>query len=392
MRLFWVGLFYAAYFAFVGLYSPFLGPYLKSLGHSLNVIALALGMMQAMRIFGPFLWGWIADKSGRQIVWLRLGAFLGLIFSVLALSNSQSAPWLIIFIVFLNLSISGLVPLSDAYALSCCHGHAGLYGKVRLFGSIGFVIAVLGFGLWADGFGFGAYPYWVWVALAFAFLAAVQFSYPSLVQESRESHKQVVSGAGLRLLLGSSELRLFWLASFFMIFAHGVFYAYFSLYLQDYNYTESVIGLLWAIGVVFEIVFFAAQGFLYPKLSHLNWLRLSFLACTVRFGLIALFPEMLWVILIAQCCHCLTFAAHHTATISWLRQKLPASHHVRGQAMYATLAYGLGGSLGTFAGKWAWTVVSPSAAFGLASFSGFLALVVGQMLYQVSQQKHIEFV
>lgn len=387
MRLFWVGLFYAAYFGFVGLYSPFLGPYLKSIGHSLEVIALALGMMQIMRIFGPFLWGWVADRSGRQIIWLRMGALLGLGFSILALSNAQSTGWLIGFIVCLNLSISGLVPLSDSYALSCCQGQAGLYGKVRLFGSIGFVVSVVGFGAWADGLGFQAYPLWVWVSLLLALVAALQFSYPSQEQESRESHKQAISGAGLKVLFGSREIQLFWLASFFMIFAHGVFYAYFSLYLQDYEYSESSIGLLWAVGVVLEIIFFAAQGSLYGRMSHLNWLRVSFFACAVRFGLIALFPELFWVVLLAQCGHCLTFAAHHTATISWLRQKLPLNLHVRGQAMYATLAYGIGGTSGTFLGKLAWSEVSPSAAFALASLAGLMAFLVGQVLYGVSQQK-----
>lgn len=387
MRLFWVGLFYAAYFGFVGLYSPFLGPYLKSIGHSLEVIALALGMMQVMRIFGPFLWGWVADKSGRQIIWLRMGSLLGLVFSILALSNAQSPLWLIVFIVFLNLSISGLVPLSDSYALSCCEGQAGVYGRVRLFGSVGFVVSVVGFGAWADGFGFDAYPWWVWGALLLAVAAATQFSYSSQKQESEESHRQAFSGVGLRALLSGQELQLFWLASFFMIFAHGVFYAYFSLYLQDYHYTESTIGFLWAVGVILEIAFFAFQGSLYERLSHLNWLRLSFLACAVRFGLIAVFPELFWVVLLAQCGHYLTFAAHHTATISWLRQKLPLYLHVRGQAMYATLAYGLGGTSGTFVGKVMWTNVSPSAAFGVASCAGLLAFCVGHTLYKVSQQK-----
>ncbi|MDX1670251.1 MAG: MFS transporter, partial [Limnobacter sp.] len=296
MQLFWIGLFYAAYFGFVGLYSPFLGPYLKSVGHSLDVIAVSLGMMQVMRIFGPFIWGWVADKSEKQIVWMRLGSGLGLLFSVLAMLNSESAFWLILFIVFLNFSISGLVPLSDSYAMACCDGEAGRYGKVRLFGSVGFVFTVIGFGAWADWFGFSAYPLWVWIALLGTVVAALQFRYPNSDQEVKASHSQKSGGTQSRLLFATREIRLFWLASFFMIFAHGVFYAYFSLYLQEYEYSESIIGSLWAVGVILEIIFFATQGRLYGRFSHLNWLRLSFLACVVRFGLIALFPEYLWVL------------------------------------------------------------------------------------------------
>lgn len=372
-RLYWLAVFYAAYFGFVGLYSPFLGPYLKSIGHSLDVIALALGMMQIMRIFGPFLWGWVADHSGHQVRWLRLGSALGLMFSVLALSQAESVYWLISFIVFLNLSISGLVPLSDTYAMSVCKGHTGTYGKVRLYGSVGFVVAVLGFGAWADFLGFGAYPMWVWLVLAATSLAAWKFHPVGDEDSAHPSDSDVPAGAGLARLLGPTDLRFFWLAAFFMIFAHGVFYAFFSLYLQEYQYSESLIGILWAVGVVCEIVFFAYQGRVYERMGHVAWLRLSFIACGIRFALIASFPEFVWVVAVAQAGHCLTFAAHHTATIAWLRLRLPKKLWVRGQALYATLAYGFGGTLGTFAGKWAWTAVSPSAAFAMAAVAGLLA-------------------
>ena len=376
MQLGWLALFYAAYFAFVGLYSPFLGPYLKSIGHGLDVIALALGMMPLMRIVGPFAWGWLADHTGNRVRWIRLGTLAGVFFAVLAFWNQQSPIHLIILVLLLNLSISGLVPMSDSYAMERCAGCTGQYGKVRLYGSLGFVAAVLVFGAVADYFGFASYPVWVCLMLLLGFVAAWNFA-PDTARASVSESSMVLTGSGFKRLLLPGPMPLFWLAAFFMIFAHGVFYAFFSLYLLEFNYSEMSIGGLWAFGVMCEVVFFAFQSRFFKCLSLHAWLCISFAACAVRFALTAAFPEFGWIMVFAQGLHALTFAAHHTATISWLRENLPGKLVVRGQAMYATIAYGLGGSAGTFLGRYAWEWGGPASAFAMASVGGLIALLLG---------------
>ncbi|MCR2746817.1 MFS transporter [Limnobacter parvus] len=377
MQLGWLALFYAAYFAFVGLYSPFLGPYLKSIGHSLDVIALSLGMMQLMRIVGPFAWGWLADYTGNRVRWIRVGTFAGFFFAVLAFLNQQSPANLIVLILLLNLSISGLVPMSDSYAMERCAGCTGKYGQVRLYGSLGFVLAVLVFGAVADRFGFESYPVWACAALLLGFVAALKFTPDSARTPSLAESAPLFTGSGFKRLLLPGPMPLFWLAAFFMIFSHGVFYAYFSLYLLEFNYSELSIGGLWAFGVMCEVVFFALQARFFNRFTLNTWLCISFGACTFRFALIAVFPELGWVVVFAQGLHALTFAAHHTATISWLRENLPSNLVVRGQAMYATIAYGLGGSAGTLLGRLAWEFTGPSGAFALASLGGLIALILG---------------
>lgn len=376
MQLGWLALFYAAYFAFVGLYSPFLGPYLKTIGHSLDVIALALGMMQLMRIVGPFAWGWLADHTGNRVRWIRLGTLAGLLFAALAFWQQQNALNLIILVLLLNLSISGLVPMSDSYAMERCQGDAGRYGQVRLYGSIGFVLAVLVFGAVADRYGFASYPVWACAMLLLGFTAAMNFA-PDLPRPADQELTPAMKGPGLRRLLLPGPMPLFWLAAFFMIFAHGVFYAFFSLYLIEHNYSELSIGGLWAFGVMCEVVFFALQSRFFNRLGLSAWLCIGFATCAFRFALVAAFPQFGWVMVFAQGLHAITFAAHHTATISWLRDNLPAHLVVRGQAMYATIAYGLGGSAGTFLGRVVWEIATPAGAFALASVSGLLALALG---------------
>lgn len=388
MALGWLGLFYAAYFGFVGLYSPFLGPYLQSIGHGLNVIALSLGLMQIMRIFGPFAWGWLADHTGHRVRWIRLGIGGGAVFAALAFAFQNNPVHLVVLVLLLNLFISGLVPMSDAYALDQCAGCPGRYGQVRLYGSVGFVVAVLVFGAVADQHGFESYPYWACGSLLLGLFAAFMFKPDSANRVHLPVQANVgayITSVGLRRLLLPQPMPVFWLAAFFMIFAHGVFYAYFSLYLLQHGYGELSIGGLWAFGVACEVVFFAFQAKFFNRLNLHQWLMLSFVACAVRFALTAAFPQLAWVMLLAQGMHALTFAAHHTATISWLRDNLPKSLVVRGQAMYATIAYGLGGSSGTFLGRYAWDAASPSAAFAMAAMAGGLAALMGMRLRKYAQ-------
>lgn len=388
MQLGWLALFYGAYFAFVGLYSPFLGPYLKSIGHSLDVIALALGMMQLMRIVGPFAWGWLADHTGNRVRWIRVGTFAGFFFAVLAFWHQQTPSHLIVLVLLLNLSISGLVPMSDSYAMERCAGCTGKYGQVRLYGSVGFVLAVLVFGAVADQFGFASYPLWACAMLLLGFIAALKFTPDTARVEPLAGQLMPPVGSGFKRLLLPGPMPLFWLAAFFMIFSHGVFYAYFSLYLLEFNYSELSIGGLWAFGVMCEVVFFALQTRFFKRLSLNTWLCLSFGACACRFALTALFPEFGWVMIFAQGLHALTFAAHHTATISWLRENLPGNLVVRGQAMYATIAYGLGGSAGTLFGRFAWESGGPASAFGMASVGGLIALFLGWRFTVASPTQH----
>ena len=127
-------------------------------------------------------------------------------------------------------------------------------------------------------------------------------------------------------------------------------------------------------------MFFALQIRFFKRFSLNTWLCVSFAACAFRFALTAAFPEYGWIMLSAQGLHALTFAAHHTATISWLRENLPVKLVVRGHAMYATIAYGLGGSAGKFLGRFAWELGGPSSAFAMASLSGLIALLLGWRL------------
>ena len=370
-----LAVFYAAYFAYIGLYSPYFGPYLKSVGHSVDTIAWAAALMQSMRMVGPQAWGWLADYSSRRVRWMRLGALLGVVFAILLFFRVSEAWWVIAAAVLLNTVLSGLVPLSDTHAMLICRSDLGRYGRLRLWGSIGFIVTVMGFGEWALRHGLADFPVVLIASLVVTWLASMW------MQESVHHDKSTTSKTqSFKALLQTAEMRLFWLASFCTIAAHGAFYGFYSLYLQHHGYSTSTIGLMWAIGVIAEVIFFWFQGRFFDRFDVSTWLIWGMAATAVRFFLVAAFPGMLWVIASAQVLHALTFAANHSATMAFLRGHCAPNLLARGQALYTGISYGLGGFLGTALAGRLWSWLDPSWAFWMASGFGVLALVCSVLM------------
>lgn len=370
---------YAAYFGYVGLMSPYFGPYLQSIGHSVQTIGWCVAMMQAMRLFGPQFWGWLADRTGKRVRWLRVGSGLGLITTVCLFANDHNPLWVIVFSVLVNSLLSGVVPLSDAHALQICQKDLGAYGRVRLWGSLGFIACVLGFGQWGASQGLSSYPAVVIVLLALTFLSCAWM---------RDAHLDVTQADSgqltrFRHLLMAPALRWFWLSSFCMIAAHGALYGFYSLYLQHHGYTTDWVGVLWTIGVVAEVVFFWFQGRWFARYPAVVWLRWATAACVVRFAVVAAMPDALPLLAVVQCGHALTFAAHHTAAMSWLRDHCGPGLLARGQATYTTIAYGMGGFLGASLAGQLWVELSPSAVFYMASLFGLAAFFCVSRIRQV---------
>ncbi len=68
----------------------------------------------------------------------------------------------------------------------------------------------------------------------------------------------------------------------------------------------------------------------------------------VRWVLIALFPQQLWLMLLAQLLHAATFGIYHATAIALIQRYFPGSHQGKGQALYSSLSFGAGGAIGAF--------------------------------------------
>jgi PPP family 3-phenylpropionic acid transporter len=156
-------------------------------------------------------------------------------------------------------------------------------------------------------------------------------------------------------------------AGFCMAVAHGALYAFFTLHLQRQGYSGIVIGVLWTLGVIAEIVVFAFLPQLFRRYALSAVLLASLFCAVARFLAIGWAASQLWILVIAQLLHAATFGAFHAATVAAVHRIFPAHAQGRGQTLLSSISYGAGGAAGALAAGWGWQAAGPGLAFSLAA-------------------------
>ena len=361
----------ASYFAHIGFFNPYLPLWLKELGFGLIAIGVLTSVQSATRLFAPYLWGSLSDRTGERVRLLRYGATAALLLS-LGLWFDAGGVALFVVLLLMFSHTSGMMPMSEA-ALAHLVSRDGAfdakrYGRVRLWGSLGFLVTVVAAGFWFERFGMAHFPAWTLGTLAAVALSAW------LLPDFREpAHATEDPAVGVWPVLRQPPVRWFFAAVFFHVLAHIFIYIFFSLYLDALGYSKTVIGLLWALSVVIEIGWFFTQGRWLPLLSLPGWLVLAAALMALRMGLTAGLPLVLPVLLLAQALHAITFAAHHTVCIALLSQHFPGRLRGRGQALYAVVGYGLPGLVGGLTGGLLSSVLGLASVFWLSSACAVVA-------------------
>lgn len=362
------------YFLFVGTHSPYLSLYLSDAGLSVGQIGLILSLAPATRLVGPMFWGGLADRTGARIVVMRICALIAML-SLLALGwAGGSFVWVAVFATLLFLANSGKVPINEAIALEASGGVSARYARMRLWGSVGFIVAVLGMAPILESLGTKTLPWWL------AGMMGAMFLVTWLVPD--DARRTLPSGGARResligLSLRDPKLLAFFASLFLMIYAHGAFYAFFSLFLEHHGYDKPAIGMLWALGVVAEIgVFYFARP-LFERYSPLALLGFSMVIAVLRFALVGISDGSLMLIALTQLMHAITFGVHHGATQALLHRWFDPSRQASAQGLFSTVAYGMGGTLGGLGASALWVSWAPEAAFfGAAVAAALGALAV----------------
>jgi PPP family 3-phenylpropionic acid transporter len=267
--------------------------------------------------------------------------------------------WVATVCTVLSLCTAGVIPISES-ALAQRVTVAGRldiarYGRVRLWGSLGFIGAVAASGFILQSAGVGRFP-WLCTALLTALLVAA-----ARLPAGGAAADAGAAGTGALARLREPVVAWFFGGVFLTVLAHTSLYAFYSLYLASLGYGKGAIGLLWAVGVAAEVAWFLFQGrWLHLRSMH-AWLTLAALVSALRFCVIAAFAAEPAVLVAAQLLHALTFAAQHSACIAVITRHFPGRLRGRGQALYTILGYGASGVLGGVAGG------ALSEAFGFAS-------------------------
>lgn len=359
-----------AYFAYAGLFGTYAPLWFQSLGYTTFAIGALTALQSATRLFSPYAWGWVADHRGRRERLLRI-AVAGALVSSLGFFVRGSYAWIAAVSIALFVCTAGVIPISEALLAYRVSSGGQLdvarYGRVRMWGSVGFILAVTASGFVLQVQGVSAFPVLVSLLLGLLLFAAARL--PAAHEQAHSEEAAVGAFAVLR----QPVVAWFFAGVFLTVLAHTSLYAFYSLYLASLGYGKGAIGLLWAVAVVVELGWFFFQGRWTHRLPMHAWLLVAALASALRFAAIAAFGAYAAVLVVAQCLHALTFAAQHSACIAVISRHFPGRLRGRGQALYAVLGYGLSGVIGGVAGGALSEVAGFAAVFWAASGAALAA-------------------
>jgi PPP family 3-phenylpropionic acid transporter len=351
--------YYFFYFAFIGAFSPYFGLYLQSLNFSAWDIGLLMSQMQLMRLFGPNLWSWLADRFGRRMVIIRLAALAGLA-GFTAFFWLDKLPGMLLAMAVIAFFWSAALPLVETLTFDHLREERGRYSGIRLWGSIGFIVAVLGTGAVLDVLPLNGLLWVCWGILAGILALAVVVPDVTAMPHPRDS-------LPVADILRQPRVRALLAACFAMSAAHGALYVFYSIHLANHGYSKSEVGGLWSLGVFAEIVVFMLMSRLSRRYSLRVLLLASFAAAILRFLLIGWGVESAAVMVLAQLLHGLTFGAYHASAIAAINLWFPGRAQGRGQALYSSISFGAGGLLGGLISGWSWGAIGAGWTYTLAS-------------------------
>ena len=332
----WLALSYFTYFFSYGIFLPFWGVWLKGEGIAPETIGILLGAGLVARFLGSLLIAPRVKDPSHLVSALRLLALLTLAFAV-GFCFGNGWGWLMLVIAGFNLFFSPLVPLTDALAGTWQKQIRMDYGRVRLWGSLAFVIGSALTGQLVAVWGHNAILY----SLIFSVLAMLlgMLLKPSVMPQG-EARTHSEAERSLWALLKEGPVWRFLLCVTLLQGAHAGYYSFGSIYWQEAGYSASTIGYLWSLGVVAEVIIFASSNVLFRRWNARNLLLLSACCGVLRWSLMAYSTELGWLLLI-QILHCGTFTVCHLAAMRFIAAR-QGQEVIRLQAVYSALAMGGG--------------------------------------------------
>jgi PPP family 3-phenylpropionic acid transporter len=339
---------YAGYFLASGWQLPLFPVWLSARGLDPAAIGLALAAYQAVRVAATPAATRIADRHGSLKGAIAVAGFAAA-GAVALLGGMSSVPLIIAATMLFGFASAPLMPLIDAYALKGLRLRARSYGPVRLWGSVSFVAATLTGGLLLTSL---AKTHLIWLIFAGNCAAALlALTLIPLAPDRRVAHAAGHSHLRRKTFLAVAAAGSLTQAS------HAVYYGFATLEWTARGYDGTIIGVLWTLGVVAEIVLFAFSARLPPALGAPSLILIGAIGAVVRW-IVTAFDPPLALLAPLQLLHALSFGATHLGTMMYLTRSAPEGGRAAAQGDIATantlmmaassalagVLYGLGGS------------------------------------------------
>ena len=359
--------FYFFYFASLGVLVPYWSLYLKSLGFSSLAIGALVAILPATKLVAPYIWGWLADYTRRSMLIIRVSSILALIsFSLVFIS--QQLMWLTFAMLLFSFFWNATLPQFEAMTLNHLGEDSHHYSMIRLWGSLGFIVIVVLIGDLLQTHGADVIP----LVVLFTFLCILLFSFivPEKLNTPHADHSPIWH------VIKQPKVMAFLVVCFLMLCSHGPYYTFYTIYLEEQGYSSHMIGILWAVGVIAEIIIFLLMHRMLPTFGARKLLVVTLLLTTMRWLLIGFYVDNLAMLLLAQLLHAFSFGVFHSVGISLVHEYFTGSHQGRGQALYASMSFGAGVAVGSLISGLLWDSMGATVLFVFASCCTVVALAI----------------
>jgi PPP family 3-phenylpropionic acid transporter len=360
--------YYFHFYAVLGLMLPFFGLWMAERGLTAAQIGAVLAAHGLTRIVLPPLWAAWADARGQRLAviqWASLACAVGLLLLPAAQSFWAVLGAVLLFSVFWNATM----PQFEAYTLGQLAHRGGDYSRIRLWGSVGFVLAVVGGGAAFDRWDLQPLP--LAMALLVVGMALATRGLPADHPVPRPAQRGSIF-ATLRRPVVLALLA----ACMLHQFSFAPYYGFFSLYLEQQGWGKTSTGLLWAFGVICEIVMFIWTGSVIRRFGLRRIFLFAMLTTVARWSLLEWTVDWLPGLLLLQALHLSSFGLYHAAGVQLIYREFEPHQRGRGQALYVSLSFGVGGSLGSAAAGGLWDWAGPDWAYRMAAMAAMGASIL----------------
>lgn len=357
---------------------PYLGVFLDGRGFSSEEIGELFALITFARILGPNLWATLADKTGKGLRVIQLGTFLT--FSTFCLIFFVDSFWgITLSFALMMMFWTAVLPQLEVITLTSVDSNANRYSKIRLWGSVGFILLTVVTGKSIDMFNSEA-PIYVSAFILFGlFVVSLFLSEPKIPEDKNQSD------ASIWQQVKTVTFVCFIISALLLQVSFGPFYGFFALYLRDLGYDGQQTGGLIALGVAAEVIIFLLAG-RFIAFFGVKWiLIISTVLTAMRWLILAIYPQFTFMVIASQILHAFSFGMTHAASMYFIHHYFSTKYQSTGQALYVSIAFGFGGAIGNYSAGQLW--MQGEGANVSFLFATFAAVISALLLLFVAKDK-----
>jgi len=360
---------YFLFFGVLGIFLPYFNLYCYNIGFSGFQIGILSGLRSMILVLFSLIWSVLADRFQIRKPLYILCHFLSTTLWIFYLFTSDFLEMLII-TFFFGIFYSPIISFLEAVTIDSLGKEKKRYGRIRAWGSIGFILMVILFGKMIDLFAIEI----ILVSILVGSLLQSLIS-PSIPGMTIQKKPPMVPETNALL---KGRIIVFLFCAFLMLVSHGTYYGFFSIHLKNLGYGNSFIGVTWALASSAEILVMIKSNRIFKRFSLENVLICSFFVAAARWFALFVVKSPLGI-LTSQVSHAITYGTFHMASILYIDSLAPDKTKTFAQAANNAVTYGLGLMVGLFISG---ALYERVGSYFLFMSSGLIALSGGILFWR----------